>query len=136
MAKKETKKEGAALVLDVIEKSSIWLFHDQLNEAYAVIDGDGATVMKVDSEKFHNWLFNHVYDETGKISNTAACEAAIKVMKHKAEIMNFFALGVRVTSRERDIWYDLGGQNFVHINTVGWTISNPPQPILFKRFSH
>ena len=104
MAKKETKKEGAALVLDVIEKSSIWLFHDQLNEAYAVIDGDGATVMKIDSQKFHNWLFNHVYDETGKISKAAACEAALKVMKTKAEIMNLFHLGVRVRLRDGDVW--------------------------------
>lgn len=132
----DDEKKGAALILELIDKNGLWLFHDQLNNAYAALDGDGATVMRIDSQKFSQWLFNFVYEETGKVSNEASCKAAMKVMKYKAEESNLFELGVRVALFNGAIWYDLGGKNFIRIDEQGWSLNEAPQPVIFKRFGH
>ena len=132
----ENKKKGAALILDVIEKNDVWLFHDQLNDAYAALGGNGAAILKIDSQKFNNWLFNFVYDQTGKMSNEAAYKSTIKILKHRAEQSNLFELGVRVALFNKAIWYDLGGKNFIKIDEQGWSINETPQPVIFKRFGH
>lgn len=140
--KSPKSKKGAELILELIAENKVWLFHDQLNEAHvALYDGDGATVMRIDSGEFQSWLSNFIFEQTGKVGNKSMIEAVIKIMKYKAEKLNLFELSVRVAEQKDDnnhntIWYDLGGDYFVKINRDGWTIDDPHKPVVFKRFKH
>ncbi len=134
--KPQVEKKGAVLILQLIEENDVWLFHDQLNEAYIALEGDGSTVMRIDSQEFNYWLSNFVLEETGKIGNKTMLEAIIGVMKYKARKLNLFELSVRVAKKDMEVWYDLGDKYFVRINCEGWTIVESPQNILFKRFKH
>lgn len=136
MDKENTNKpKGAALVIYVLKEHNVEVIADQFGEAYAIMDGDGATMMPINSEEFHNWIFSKFY-EKGLATSEASVKDASKILKHKALKQSRMNLQVRVAKFNEKILYDLGNKKYVEITKEGWSIRSTHQPPVFKRFAH
>ena len=136
MAKEDlSNPKGVALVISILEQSEIEMIADQFGEVYAVMNGDGATMMGINSEEFQQWVFNDMYDK-GLSTNESSIKNASKILKYRALNKDRIDLSVRVAKLDDKILYDLGGKKYVEINKEGWSVQSTNQPPVFKRFKH
>ena len=111
------------------------LFHDQYQEGYIALRGDGTEVLRIRSRQFRSWLHYHAYTKLGQPVNTTVVLEAIQTMEGRARHEGALqTLDVRVATYDGALWYDLGCKA-VRISVDAWKIIERP-PILFRRFNH
>jgi hypothetical protein len=135
---KEIEATAVGSILKLLELGTnnvLWLFCDQFKETYAAIYGDGSEIMPLDSQNFQQWLFNYIYEQTGKSIADNNLRAVTKILKHNASPLTY-SLSVRIARKDEAIFYDLGSNQIVLTNLNGWRLISTQTQILFRRFNH
>ncbi len=134
--KGQAKKTQAIKIVNSVEQEGVKLFHDEYNEPYMSLYGDGRKILSIRSKSFKSWLAYLAWEKMGKAINSATLQSSIQILEGKACYKgSLHQLYVRVARQEGTIFYDLGDGSVVKVNKSGWEIIDDP-PILFKRFSH
>ena len=69
MAKDEKKDPSPIdIILEMIEEQRVFFFHDQFNDAYAAINGDGTDVRRIRSSDFRRYLIQGYFDRSRKVT--------------------------------------------------------------------
>lgn len=130
------KGTAAEWLIDTILKSKAVLFHDQYNEAYIAVNGDGCRIFRLDSKDFKNLLHHYYWAEAKRpLSRDADTQVISTLSAYACFEGPLYLLNVRVAKDDNGLWYDLGDGRAVQITTQGWQIVNNP-PILFYRFPY
>lgn len=130
------KKSRLEVIMDMLYVEDLALFRDQLHEAYVAIGDDGATVMRVDSSDFREWLYNFIWERSRKPAGGELIHTILQILRHQALSNPTVELGVRVASEDGVIFYDTGKNATVKIGLDGWEKIYKSLPIVFKRFDH
>jgi energy-coupling factor transporter ATP-binding protein EcfA2 len=132
----EEDKTQAKILVDFVLNSEAKLFHDQFDNAFIAINGDGSKILKLKSRGFKTWLSHKGWEKLDKAIASATIETAVRTLEgyaiHKKEEIK---LHVRIAGLDGKIYYDLGESKTVEIDEDEWQIITP-SPILFYNFSH
>jgi len=134
--KKSKKKEQSQANRLVKVASSIELFHDGNEDAFATVPVKGhRETYPIRSSKFKRWLSRSFYRATNQVPNSQAMKDAINTLEGKGiydgkEIETY----VRVAGHDGKVYLDLVNDNWqvVEIGMDGWSVIDYP-PIRFRR---
>jgi|Deesub1362B_J571_1020462.scaffolds.fasta_scaffold00148_102 hypothetical protein len=130
------KKDADKLISLVLNQCE--LFHDKYNDGYAAIQyGDSYEVIPICSKIFRKWLSYKFYDVVGKSPSSETLNMAINTIEGIAiHEGGKYPLSVRIAGNEKEIYYDLGDENWdiIKITPEGWEIK-PHNNIIFERFN-
>jgi|SRR3989344_833604 len=130
------KPSALESIIALLLKDGLFLFPDQLGEAYAAVGKNGASVIRLDSHEFEEWLYNLIWEKYQRSTSDGIIKAVIKITKHRASLNPPINLGVRVASNNGAIYYDLGRIASIEMTPAGWRTIYKSLPIVFKRFDH
>jgi hypothetical protein len=123
-------------LIDDIEATEAVLFHDQYNEAYIAVGGNGAKIIKLKSDEFKQWLSGTSWKKYKQAPSPNTTAKIIQTLMGKARFDGpQYRLEVRCALADDGIWYDCGKGNGVHITAKGWKYTDE-LPITFRRFQH
>ncbi|MBF7084187.1 bifunctional DNA primase/polymerase [Desulfallas sp. Bu1-1] len=129
------EKKGQADLLIELAESAV-LFHDDLQEPFALVEVDGhGEIWPLKSKFFKRWLKYQFYKQAGKSPTSDAVNQALGVIEGKACFEGpEHKLNLRVAEHNNAFWYDLADNQWraVKITPDGWRIVDRP-PILFRR---
>jgi len=125
----------AAKLVKISEQENTRLFHDERDEAYAVIPSEkGNRNTKIESKKFKLWLSRLGWKKLGKACAPEVLKTAIQVISSMAIYEGpKYQLHVRCAWHEDAIWIDLDGYRAVQVIPGSWKVVERP-PILFRSF--
>lgn len=133
---KEEKKSQADVMIELAMEAGDTFFHDELNEKYVAIEGDGNPVVhKISSQDYKSFLVKRFFKETKKAPSKDSINQAVGVLEalaqYDGEEIN---VAKRCTERDNAIYYDLGDRDwtFIKITKDNWEIDKSGQ-ILFTR---
>lgn len=131
----ETRKKADRLVTLVLE-SDATLFHDQFQEPYIALYGNGKEILKLNSKSFRRWLANKAWTEMETACGGEVLKTATQILEGKACFDSpENELQVRIARFNETICYDLGDGRVINITPQDWKIIDNP-PIIFKRLAH
>lgn len=132
--KEETKTQALQLV-EKIQKEQMLFFHNELQEGFAAIHGNGRRILKIRTRMFKQFLAHFFYKQSGKIVSSDVIANIIQVLEGRALFDGqTHELSARIVFKNNAVWYDLGKGSVIFIDKDGWTISETP-PIIFRRYS-
>lgn len=118
---------------------SLTLFHDDLQDSYAVVPVDKhKEIWRCRSKPFRRYLAYWFFQQHQKAPSSEALNSALGMIEGKAVFEGEqHALFNRVAWYDGAIWYDLTDPLWraVKITVQGWEIVKHP-PILFRRYAH
>jgi hypothetical protein len=127
----------ATRLVDLVLNSGAKLFHDQRQEAYAVVPLEGGRrIVQLASKNFQHWLSQQAFlslrqacgkETLGAVTTTLAGLALFQRPQHD--------LHIRCAQVKDAIWLDLDGFRAVKITPGSWEVAAEP-PILFRYFQH
>lgn len=130
----ETKTQALQLV-ERIQKEQMLFFHNELQEGFAAIHGNGRRILKIRTRMFKQFLAHFFYKQSGKIVSSDVIANIIQVLEGRALFDGqSHELSARIALKNNAVWYDLGKGSVVFIDKDGWTISETP-PIIFRRYN-
>lgn len=136
---KSRRSNGAKRLMGILESAGITFFHDETQEAFAVIPVSGHNeVIKCSSNRFKSYLSKLAYDHESEVLSKDALNCCLSLIEAKAIFEGeCFPLKIRVASHGDDIWYDLTDKNWnvVRISKNGWEVTSCAKPI-FQRYRH
>ena len=104
-------------------------FTDQMNDAYAIIDGQ---LIKIDTSHFKGWLINLLEKETGNVVSESSFDGVINLLKYQNRD-NRRELFVRTAAGDGAVFYNLDGKDMVKITPGHWEVV-PALPIFRPNF--
>jgi len=136
----EERKDPGHSTCDLIkrvEKSGLYLFHDQRGLPYARIPlTESRRVIPIRSEDFNKWLSMIAWKEMHWAPGREVLYSTRRVLESKAiHDGPEHELHLRVAWHEDAIWIDLDGSKAVRIMPGSWEAVSDP-PILFRSFPH
>lgn len=133
---KDDKKSQADVMIDLAMEGGDSFFHDELNEKYVAIEGDGNPVVhKISSQDYKSFLVKRFFKETKKAPSKDSINQAIGVLEALAQYDGAkINVSKRCTEKDNAIYYDLGDKDwtFIKITKDGWEFDKSGQ-ILFTR---
>jgi len=131
----EPKKTQAQILGEILENSSVMLFRDQKDDAYARIDkGDHFEIYPVRSKAFKRWITHQYYSQFQKPPGAQAVADAVGLAEAKAQFEGQnLPVFLRIAHKD-NIYVDLGDDKWrvVEITTAGWSVLNK-SPVVFRR---
>lgn len=126
-------------LLELLNKTNLYFFHDQYSRPYVAIDVDNhREVHPVKSTAFKRWTAGQFYKKYGTGISPQSMNTALLALEARAvHEGKQIELHNRIARHEGQLYYDLSDPQWraVCIDEHGWAIIDRP-PILFRRFNH
>jgi hypothetical protein len=124
-----------AQLVDLANQEDVFLFHDELDQAFAWVPRDGhREVWKVTSKKFRRWLRGQFFNDTHRVATSQAVSDAVELLCARAEFEGpVLEVFVRIAGQEDSVFIDLADERWraIEVNAGDWTIrDDPPVPFL------
>lgn len=143
-AKPETgqkpKRSQADRLVELVEASTVELFHDQFAEPHARGQVAGhREIWRLGSKvkRCQRWLGSAMWEAERKVPGPQAITGALNVLEAKAGAGPGIELHNRVAAHEGAIYYDMSDEKWraVRVTAEGWEVVEDPPP-LFRRYVH
>lgn len=139
-AGEKPKRSQADRLVELVEASTVELFHDQFAEPYARGEvGGHREIWRLGSKvkRCQRWLGSAMWEAERKVPGPQAITGALNVLEAKAGAGPGIELHNRVAADEGAIYYDMSDEKWraVKVTPEGWSVVEDPPP-LFRRYMH
>jgi hypothetical protein len=127
----------ASRIIELIENSDMYLFHDSTEKPYAKIYMNGnKIIIGLRDQKFKSWVCRKVWESEKKPVRDDIFKSVLNILEAKAVFEgNEHELHNRVANKAPYIYIDLGGALAVKIKAKDWKVLRNPS-VSFQSYSH
>lgn len=126
----------ADLVISILEDSGIYLFHDQLENAFADLRELDGPPISIRSRGFRLAVRKLVWPEMGAVGSEAVTTAAATLEGRAIHEGPRHELHPRVASKDGELWIDLDGSRAVRVTPGAWRVVENGVPYVFRHYTH